>query len=187
MVLDRTLIFRANLIAEVYNGWIPPGASVLDVGCGNAVVTAELSRKLRCRITGTDILDYRRTDIPFEKMPDNNTIPFGDRQFDVAMLNDVLHHCSDQDPIVREVGRVARSIVVFEVKPTLPARLVDVAANYIHNRRMPVPLTMRTLEEWRDLFSRLGFRCEWRESRKPFLLYPFRTFGLRLFQSGFDR
>ena len=62
-----------------------PGASVLDVGCGEGYVLDELLARGVTNVQGVDIVDIRRNkDYPF-RLYDGLTLPFPDRAFDALI------------------------------------------------------------------------------------------------------
>jgi len=174
--MKQTLIFRSKLIIKSYENWLFPADKVLDVGCGNGIVTRELQKKFRCNMAGTDILKYADVDLPFYPITQEDRLPFSDNSFDVAMFNDVLHHTANPDTILKEAARVAKRVLIFEIKPTIIAKMYDVLINKIHNPRMPVPLNLKDQKEWQDLFSELGFSYTTRIVPKP-VFYPFTHFA----------
>jgi ubiquinone/menaquinone biosynthesis C-methylase UbiE len=172
--MRATIKIRARKVADAYRPWLKPGAKVLDVGCGNGVMAEELRKAFRCDITGTDVLEYLAADIAFRKMAREDALPFSGKSFDVAMFIDALHHCDSygtQERLLKEAGRVARRVLIFELKPTAVARLWDWLANKVHNPSMRIPFNFRTKDEWASLFARLGFTTECVET-KASLAYP---------------
>lgn len=174
--MDFTLIFRAQRIIEAYKGLISSDSKVLDVGCGNGVIGGMIRESFGCRMAGADILKYAVTDTPFFLIKDGYTLPFKDGEFDVAMLNDMLHHMpyDNQIRILKEALRVAKTVLIFEVKPTLYAKFTDWLANKIHNIHMRISLTHRKKEVWEELFRGLGVSFETRviSGLAPFSRYP---------------
>ena len=178
--MEFTLIYRSKVIMSAYESWISPASKALDIGCGNAVVTDELRKHFGCQITGADILDYRNRDIPFKIMTDARKLPFANGEIDVAMFNDALHHCDDQEALLSEAARVAKAILLFEMEPTLAAKIVEVLINQIHNSNMNIPFNMHRQGEWEGMFRKLNLKYECRRIKKPNILYPFVNFAFRL-------
>lgn len=156
--MDFTISYRARRILRAYQGRIQPGMTVLDVGCGNGVVGARIAQAFQCRVTGTDILDYVKTGLPFVRSQDDGRLPFGDGSFDCVMLNDMLHHVptAGQEALIREALRVGRQLLIFEVEPSLYVKFTDWLPNKVHNPMMRISLTHRPFKEWTGLLERWG-------------------------------
>jgi SAM-dependent methyltransferase len=170
---------RGAIISDCYTAWSVGGSRVLDIGCGNAEISHLLHRSLNLTLWGTDIIDYRKFDIPFKRMAEGKTLPFDDASFDYAMFNDVLHHSSHIEELLREGRRVANTLLVFEDRSSLLMHLFDVGLNYLYCPRMPCPRNFKTEEGWMNVFTGLGFRCERGMIRYPFW-YPLRHMVFRL-------
>lgn len=178
-IVSFSLIFRGKIIKDAYKSWILPSDRVLDIGCGNAVVSDELRKGFGCEIVCTDVLDYRKRDVSFRLMKGKDKLPFNNGEFDTCVFNDALHHCEHQVEILNEASRVARRILIFEMEPTFIARLLDIMINQIHNRKMPIPLNIKSSQEWRNYFKGAGFDFEFRRIKRPFF-YPFINFAIKL-------
>jgi len=154
-LLEYTLKNRAHVIIGEYMKFIPIGSNVLDIGCGNGVISKMIADSLKCKVTGTDILDYRTTEIDFCQIKDEGKLPFKDNAFDMVMFNDVLHHMpyEMQPKIILEAMRVGKETIIFELRPTLYAKFTDWFANKMHNPKVRVSLTQRTLEGWETMFK----------------------------------
>ena len=174
---------RARIIANTYRNWGVEGTKVLDVGCGNGVVSEVLVNELSLNLYGTDIIDYRKTDISFKQMNSVDELPFDDLFFDYVMFNDVLHHSEKIESLILEGKRVAHELLIFEDKQSFLLTIFDVVLNHIYSSRMPVPLSFKTKEEWCLLFDNLGFMWEIGEVSYPFW-YPFRHLAFRLVKRG---
>lgn len=130
-------------------------------------------------LCGTDIIDYRKINIPFKKMQEDTRLPFTDLSFDYVMFNDILHHSRHIEEILREGSRVASALLIFEDSAGLLLKIVDKALNYFYSSQMPCPLNFKPQEEWRLLFNNLGFECEVGSILYP-VGYPFRHMAFKL-------
>jgi 2-polyprenyl-3-methyl-5-hydroxy-6-metoxy-1,4-benzoquinol methylase len=168
----------------------PDGAAVLDVGCGEGYVAAELARG-GADVTMVDIVDMRRVVCgPFQHF-DGEHLPFPDHQFDLVMLNFVLHHVPDErkTALLREAARVSRN-KVFILEDT-PRNLIDRLLNRRHGERFRrqigsgAPFGFLTRREWEWLFRGLGFllresRAVGRFSRAPWQPFARSAFVLQV-------
>jgi 2-polyprenyl-3-methyl-5-hydroxy-6-metoxy-1,4-benzoquinol methylase len=92
-------------------------ASVLDVGCGEGVLTHKWAQRLGDRrVVGIDLEDpviqaewAKRTapNLEYRIMKAQN-LPFGDGEFAMASAIEVLEHVPDPEHTVAEMARVAR-------------------------------------------------------------------------------
>jgi 2-polyprenyl-3-methyl-5-hydroxy-6-metoxy-1,4-benzoquinol methylase len=100
-----------------------PG-SVLDVGCGEGVLTVEWAERLGDgRIVGID-LDDPKLRAEWEKRSRDNLefraeeatrLPFEDDEFDLAAAIEVLEHVPEPEATVAEMARVARRQLLVSV------------------------------------------------------------------------
>ena len=132
---DITSSYRSRLIIETYNKLVQKGDRVLDVGCGNGVVSAILAQEFRIKIVGCDMMRYLTRAISFVQMEKEDRLPFRNNAFDVIFFNDVLHHTprQNQEKLILESLRVAKKVLIFEVEPTIIGIIVDFFINKIHN------------------------------------------------------
>ena len=98
--------------------------SVLDVGCGEGVLTEQWATALGDgRVVGTDLDDpklraewatRRRPNLRFEAMP-VESLSFGDDAFDLVAATEVLEHVDHPEAAVAEMARVARRWLLVSV------------------------------------------------------------------------
>jgi len=98
--------------------------SVLDVGCGEGVLTVEWAERLGDRrVVGIDLDDpnlraewERRTRANLEFCAEEATrLSFGDDEFDMAAAIEVLEHVPDPEATLAEMARVARRHLLVSV------------------------------------------------------------------------
>ena len=103
---------------------------VLDIGCGDGALIAELSRREPSwRFAGVEIAE-RAVDLARGRCPeadirwyDGETLPYGAGAFELAVLSHVLEHVPDPVAVLAEAARVAaRVIVEVPLEDNLSAR-----------------------------------------------------------------
>jgi 2-polyprenyl-3-methyl-5-hydroxy-6-metoxy-1,4-benzoquinol methylase len=98
--------------------------SVLDVGCGEGVLTVEWADRLPDgRVVGIDLDDPKlraewqkrsRPNLEFQA-EEATSLSFGDDAFDMACAIEVLEHVPDPGATLREMARVARRHLLVSV------------------------------------------------------------------------
>jgi 2-polyprenyl-3-methyl-5-hydroxy-6-metoxy-1,4-benzoquinol methylase len=98
--------------------------SVLDVGCGEGVLTHRWAERLGdLRVVGADLGDSkleaewatrRRANLEFRTMTAGD-LPFAQGEFDLAAAIEVLEHVPDPQHTVAEMARVARHHLLVSV------------------------------------------------------------------------
>jgi 2-polyprenyl-3-methyl-5-hydroxy-6-metoxy-1,4-benzoquinol methylase len=98
--------------------------SLLDVGCGEAVLTHKWAKRLGDRrVVGIDLDDpllhaqwdeRRAPNLAYQVMKAEN-LPFADDEFDVATAIEVLEHVPDPGHTVAEMARVASGHLLVSV------------------------------------------------------------------------
>jgi SAM-dependent methyltransferase len=105
---------RVRVLADHLASLFSPGARVLDVGCGDGLIAAEVARRRPdLVVAGIDVLVRPGAHIPVAGF-DGRTIPHADGAFHSVMLVDVLHHALDPGALLREATRVAASHVILK-------------------------------------------------------------------------
>jgi 2-polyprenyl-3-methyl-5-hydroxy-6-metoxy-1,4-benzoquinol methylase len=98
-------------------------SSLLDVGCGEGVLTEKWARRISGRVVGID-LDDPQLHAEWEQRSAQNleymvmkaeNLPFGDDEFDVATAIEVLEHVPDPEHTVAEMARVASRHLLVSV------------------------------------------------------------------------
>ncbi len=155
---------RVRVLSKQLAQLIPPNSSVLDVGCGDALIGQLITqRKSDVRLEGIDVMVRKHTNIPVH--PFNGTqIPHEDKSFDVVMFVDVLHHTEEPMILLREARRVARQAVIIKdhtrngILAGATLRLMDWVGNARHEVVLPYNYWSR--HRWLEAFDELGLRID---------------------------
>ncbi|MGF7189386.1 methionine biosynthesis protein MetW [Robbsia andropogonis] len=98
--------------------WVEPGASVLDLGCGDGALLALLSDELEVQGYGIEIDDAgvlscakRGVNVIQRNLEDGLKL-FDDNSFDFAILSQTLQTIHETAAILHETVRVARQAIV---------------------------------------------------------------------------
>ena len=138
------------------SSFLPPGTTVLDIGCGIGYVLEVLNDEMGCIGFGCDVVQPP-LDIPRFAIFDGNRLPYADDSIDVAILVFVLHHADDPGILLREASRVARKAVL--VVEDTPQNSLEQQWGRMHIRsfaaRHGIPWLgrVRGEEEWRQVFQ----------------------------------
>lgn len=98
--------------------------SLLDVGCGEGVLTERCARRLApCRVTGIDLADSklqeqwsrRRVENLEFRTGDAEELPFAAGEYDLVSAIETLEHVLDPDRAIAEMARVARCHLLVSV------------------------------------------------------------------------
>jgi 2-polyprenyl-3-methyl-5-hydroxy-6-metoxy-1,4-benzoquinol methylase len=111
-----------------------PG-SILDVGCGEGVLTEQWADRTAGRVVGIDLEDPKlraeweqraRPNLEFHA-GDGHTLPFAAGEFEAATAMEVLEHVPDPDAVLGEMARVASRWLLVSVPREPLWRALNVA------------------------------------------------------------
>ncbi len=164
-VLDRVhqsyvLGRRVRVLSGHLAALVPEQASLLDVGCGDGRVAREIARRVGAKVRGVDVLVRRETLLPQVDSFDGVSLPYDDRQFDIVLLVDVLHHAEKPLELLRDSLRVARQAVLLKdhlcegLAAASTLRFMDRVGNRRYGVRLPYGYW--TTAQWQAAFRELG-------------------------------
>ncbi len=166
---------RIRVLQRHLAALLPQRGSVLDVGCGDGLLSARLSLDLPdVSFSGIDVLVRDKTHIPVERF-DGDQIPFDDNSFDAVMLVDVIHHTVDPMVLLKESIRVARQMIVLKdhtrdgFLAAFTLRFMDYVGNAHHSVALPYNYWSR--QQWDGAFRELQVDVDSRLTKLG--LYPF--------------
>lgn len=123
---------------------VPPGARVLDLGCGDGALLDLLQSTRGCSGYGIEIDDdnvlacVRRGVNVIQLNLDEGLSLFEDQSFDVVLQIDTLQHLRNAEDVLRETARVGRTgIVAFPNFAHWPNRLSVLTGRMPVTRRLP--------------------------------------------------
>jgi SAM-dependent methyltransferase len=91
---------------------VPQDTSVLDIGCGPGLVSAQLKTRKQCQVTGVDrntdqVKDLTGSFTKFVEWDlDSGTLPpLGDEEYEVLLLLDVIEHLRSPESLLDDMRR----------------------------------------------------------------------------------
>jgi 2-polyprenyl-3-methyl-5-hydroxy-6-metoxy-1,4-benzoquinol methylase len=121
-VVKRLMAGFHSTLDELWDTAAPD--SVLDIGCGEGVLTYEWAERLGDgRVVGIDLDDpklqaewaaRRRPNLDF-RVEEATSLSFADDEFDLAAATEVLEHVPHPEATVAEMARVARRWLLVSV------------------------------------------------------------------------
>jgi 2-polyprenyl-3-methyl-5-hydroxy-6-metoxy-1,4-benzoquinol methylase len=120
-VVRRLMAGFERTLAELLAAAAP--RSILDVGCGEGVLTQKWAQGLDGRVVGIDLEDpaiqaewekRREPNLEYRVMKAEN-LPFADGEFELAAAIEVLEHVPDPAHTVAEMARVASGHLLVSV------------------------------------------------------------------------
>jgi len=172
---------RSERVTRSVAAHIGRAESLLDVGCGDGNNTLKLAERIGARrVAGVDVLVRDRTYIEVRPY-DGLHVPFGDHEFEVVTLLDVLHHCTDPLQVLKESLRVASRAVVVKDHFAFGrvSRTVLYAMDVFGNRKFGVasPGTYFDFATWVRMANEAGGRIAAVEWPLPLHDMPWRLVG----------
>ena len=98
-------------------------ASILDVGCGEGVLTEQWARAIDGRVVGIDLEDpklhaeWQRRSLPNLEFRTGlgDSLPYADGEFEAVTAMEVLEHVPDPAAVLAEMARVASRWLLVSV------------------------------------------------------------------------
>jgi SAM-dependent methyltransferase len=120
-VVKRLMAGFEGTLEELFRRAAPQ--SLLDVGCGEGVLTHEWAQRIPGRVVGIDLDDpqlhaewatRQAPNLEYRVMKAEN-LPFGDDEFEVATAIEVLEHVPEPEHTLAEMARAAEKWLLVSV------------------------------------------------------------------------
>lgn len=110
MYRTKVPYYQAHMLDSLRELWIGPHRHILDVGGGTGVIAEAIAALFPVdRVQAVDLVDRFCKTLSVQTVQfDGHTFPFGDKSFDGATMNNVLHHVPvcERPAFLREIRRV---------------------------------------------------------------------------------
>lgn len=180
LVLNRRLRVLSGHVLKL----LPATGTVLDVGCGNGVISRQImDARPQLSIRGIDVLKRPACAITMETY-DGQRFPFDDKSVDAVIFIDVLHHTDDALGLLQEAARVARQSIILKdhLCENRVAERTLAFMDWIGNRShgVALPYNYWSSKQWEEAWTRLGSAPDQYLTRIG--LYPW--YAKPLFENG---
>lgn len=162
---------RATKVANDMDKYLRPGNKILDIGAGNCNI-CEVLMKDNFIVTAADTKNLSLVKNIKPIICDGEDLPFGDNEFDVALLLFVLHHCCNPEKVLSEAARVSKQLIIMEdIYSSIFQKYLTIAIDSLLNQEfIGHPHSNKNDTEWKELFKNLGLALESSEYKNWFLL-----------------
>ena len=98
-------------------------------------------KKFKCKMHCSYIIDYMECELPFTLIK-NNKLPFKKDTFDIAIMDDVIHHMAPeiQSVMLKEASRIVKKLLIVETDRTTVALILDTIFSKIQHFNMQIPI-----------------------------------------------
>lgn len=155
------LPYQKQVLADIIAVLPPDVKSILDVGCGNGLITNALPKEID--VVGFDRSEAALRYVQRQKVVgDIKSLPFEDESFDLVMANDIIEHLTleEREQGLKELARVASKYIIITV-PFLEdlnqgMTKCDSCGSYYHTNHH---LASFDLHETENLLVPFGYQC----------------------------
>jgi len=175
-VVKRLMAGFEGTLEQLFTQAAP--TSILDIGCGEAVLTAQWAQRLGDgRVVGVDLDDPKlaaewavrggRANLELRTLDVTGGLPYADGEFDLVCATEVLKHVPGPEAVVAEMARVAGRHLLVSVPHEPLWRMLNVARGaYVKDfGNTPGHINHWTKRGFVALLARYG---EVTEARSPF-------------------
>jgi len=177
LVEEWVAAMRAHLALRKLAPYLARRERVLNLGSGDGVVSEWIRRRFHSEVVDVDVSDMSLVREHPPVVYDGKHLPFPDRSFDVVVIVFVLHHCTDQEQVIREAARVCRrSVLVIEDTYRNSSDLAWLRMMHAYLDKVEgMPLSecrFRSPAGWAAMFGRCGLRVAEVKAWPRYMLLP---------------
>lgn len=113
---EEPMQYQLNILEDIKKNITHDIESILDVGCGNGLITNRLPENIR--VVGVDWSEVALKYVKRDKHKcDITKLPYADDEFDIVMANDVIEHLAEDDKtaVLNEITRVAKKKIILTI------------------------------------------------------------------------
>lgn len=170
-MIDKILTKRAKELISRISPYLNRDDKILDIGAGSCHIAREL-QLLGQEVVPIDVANHSFLEGLEPMIYDGKTLPFSDKQFDLAILITVLHHTPNPEEIIAEAVRVAKRVIVIEdvVRNPLHSWLTKIWDSILNLEFFDHPHSNKTDCQWRNIFSANNLHIADTQQRWSFLV-----------------
>lgn len=183
MYRRKTPTYQSLMLESLRELWLDNHRNLLDVGGGTGVIAEAIARLLPAdRVQAVDVVDRFCPSLSISTQRyDGRTLPFDDRSFDAATLNNVIHHVpiDARAGLLREIRRAVDGPLYVKDHETtgtiddVRLTVLDTIGNVPFGGMLWARYLTRT--EWERLARESGYRIA---ARITSIRYRGRAFAL---------
>ncbi len=163
---DSRVEALSTIFADMINGLDTDRDQIrcLDIGCGDMSLAEKISSKVDKDLVWScidihELPEHFKTDPRWSKyqMFDGQNIPFGDEEFEIAIIVDVLHHdLKNAEHLVQEASRVSNRILIkdhyeYGLYSRTMLKLMDFVGNWAYG--VEIPKKYFSIPQFKNLIS----------------------------------
>ena len=145
--------------------------TVLDIGCGDGMLTKKAMEKLGLGAVGLEVSIPKNAKVPV-RLFDGQKLPYPDSSFDSVFLIDVLHHTRHSESLIGEALRVTKKSVIIKDHyytnqfDLAALKIADFAGNFLTDAK--TPFYFKSKWEWAELLRQYRHeKIEWTSEILP--------------------
>ena len=148
---------KARWIYSKIGNYLKLRDRIVDIGIGAGGNSCFLLKK-GFQVKGVDMADLSIYRDLKAQLYDGKCLPFRDKEFEVALLIHVLHHCESPEQTLKEAKRVAKRVIFIEDTYRHPVEKLIVSINDMGGNFEFWFHPYKTVDEWREFIKKNGWQ-----------------------------